>query len=95
MNGLLAVFVAQLIDPVRIVLALAVTLWAFKTFEQRKRFTPLSIAIIAIAALMSFILSFMASHTNANTTAISFVCGLFSTGLLIGLAALIVGRFAR
>ncbi|WP_247996987.1 hypothetical protein [Brucella tritici] len=95
MNGLLAVFVAQLIDPVRIILAIVATLWAFKTFEQHKRFTPLSIAIIAIAALMSFVLSLMVPYTDANMAAISFVCGLFATGVLVGTAALVISRFIR
>jgi len=89
MSVLFALFVAQLLDPVRIILAFAATYWAFKTAGRGRRFTPLSIAILAVAALMSFLLSIMSSHVDANRAAISFVCGLFSTGVIVGIAALL------
>ncbi len=95
MSVLFSIFVAQIIDPVRIILAFAATFWAVTSSQQGKRFTPISIAIIGVAALMSFLLSMMVPTTNGNMAAVSFVCGLFSTGVLVGVSALILLKLFR
>lgn len=96
MTALFAIFVAQVLDPVRIVLALAASWWALQQAPRGKRFTPLSVIILGITALMSFLLSMMAiTPPNPNMLAISFVVGLFSTGVLVGISVLILTRLFK
>lgn len=95
MSVLFAIFIAQLLDPIRAILSFAATFWAVRTAPPGKRFTPLSLAIIAVTALMSFLLSMMTVNANANMAAVSFVSGLFSTGVFVGVSAVVLTRVFR
>lgn len=95
MSVLSAIFIAQLLDPVRVVLSFVATFWAIRSAPSGKRFTPLSLAIIGVTAVVSFFLSMMTAEANANMAATSFAIGLCSTGVLVGVSVLVLSNLFR
>lgn len=96
MTIFLSIFISQLFDPVRIVLAIAGAWWALRQAPVGKRLLPLSVCTFGLTALMSFGASvFVATQQEPVIMAIAFAAGLFSTGLLVTLAVFILSKLFK
>ena len=96
MSVFLSILAAQLLDPLRIVLAIGAAWWALRQAPAGKRLLPLSVATFGLTALMSFVISQMeTTPSDPNILLISFAAGLFSSAILIGLAAFIISKIRK
>jgi len=90
---LFGLFVAQLIDPVRIVLAGFSAYIICKALPKGRRFTALSIATVVVCAVMTVILTFMqVVAPSQERIAISLVVGLLSTGVIVAITAALISK---